>query len=299
MRTSEEISDLAAAWVAVQSKLPSPAADQVADTGKYTYKYAALNDVLNTTRPVLAEHGLAVLQSVGQSEDGVAVTSRLVHSSGQWVEDTLTMPLPGTGPQDVGKVISYARRYAYMAICGLATEDDDAQSPQTQAGKPKAQPKATEKKQEEWTWPFGPEHMKGRTLPELPASFIFGFVLTDDFEDEKVKEKVAAYAENLARPRDVDWLVWLARYVDPDKGAELEQRVKEKRDANHGQIGRKWADAAMARVSMGITEEHLDELADLFNQGVEPEEAADNRRQEDQDELADIAFGEEEYEEAE
>jgi hypothetical protein len=58
----------------------------------------------------------------------VSVVSRLIHISGEWIEGTISLP-SGTqnryDAQTVGSAITYARRYSYMGILGIAPEDDD------------------------------------------------------------------------------------------------------------------------------------------------------------------------------
>jgi hypothetical protein len=49
----------------------------------------------------------------------------LSHSSGEWIKDELELPIAKFDAQGTGSVITYARRYAYQAIVGVAAEDDD------------------------------------------------------------------------------------------------------------------------------------------------------------------------------
>ncbi len=41
------------------------------------------------------------------------------------MSSTFSMPAPSTNPQTIGSVITYARRYAYQSVLGIAAEDDD------------------------------------------------------------------------------------------------------------------------------------------------------------------------------
>ena len=52
-----------------------------------------------------------------------------MHKSGQWISGQYPLP-KGLGSQDMGKAISYARRYSLCAILGIAAEDDDGAGPQ-------------------------------------------------------------------------------------------------------------------------------------------------------------------------
>jgi hypothetical protein len=84
-------------------------------------------------RPLL-DNGILLVQRVVPSEPGTAaVETRLVHSSGEWIAGTTTIPLPETEPgsktnmgQAVGAAISYARRYGLMAMLSMAAVDEDS-----------------------------------------------------------------------------------------------------------------------------------------------------------------------------
>jgi hypothetical protein len=58
---------------------------------------------------------------------GVSVTTRLLHSSGQWIQfEPLSVPMSKADAHGVGSATTYARRYALGAALGLVAEDDDA-----------------------------------------------------------------------------------------------------------------------------------------------------------------------------
>ena len=99
--------------------------------GGYSYKYAALEDVIEHVRALLVENGLALVQMPGsvhtyEGHPYVGVTTLLVHGeSGEFIGDTLQMPCAGDSAQSVGSAISYARRYGAQSIIGLVAEEDD------------------------------------------------------------------------------------------------------------------------------------------------------------------------------
>ena len=142
MKTSEKTGALSPALVKALSEMPTLVKD--ADNPFYRSKYIELSSIIADCRPVLAAQGLAVMQGVsGRMEDGrtmLAVTTRILHSSGEWIEETLEIPVEKksarkegqdeaqTGiptPQNLGSAITYMRRYALGAILGVAAEDDD------------------------------------------------------------------------------------------------------------------------------------------------------------------------------
>jgi hypothetical protein len=56
----------------------------------------------------------------------VHVETIMLHVSGQYISETLSLPVAKHDAQGIGSACTYARRYAWAAICGLAQEDDDA-----------------------------------------------------------------------------------------------------------------------------------------------------------------------------
>ena len=105
--------------------LPKPASG-------YGYKYTPLDVVIDATRDGLAECGLAFVQFPGtppvEYYPAVSLTTRLMHISGEWLEDTVMMPIPQVGKanetQNYGAALTYARRYALTSILGLAADED-------------------------------------------------------------------------------------------------------------------------------------------------------------------------------
>jgi hypothetical protein len=97
-------------------------------------KYADLGAVIEASRPILAKHLLAILQTPVSDGDKIGVTTMLVHKSGEWVEDTIFINASdGKGlssAQNAGVTISYLRRYSWASILGLyADEDTDGHKP--------------------------------------------------------------------------------------------------------------------------------------------------------------------------
>jgi len=126
MNKSDSINEIAIALSAVQGEIK----DVHKEKSGYGYKYADLSQVLDIARPLLHKHGLAITQLCGSADEKVTVETVLMHTSGQWLSGTIEMlPEKGKGrssAQDVGAVISYARRYALAAIIGVTQTDNDA-----------------------------------------------------------------------------------------------------------------------------------------------------------------------------
>ncbi len=125
---SESIDGIASAMSKALGDMTDVVKTQTANAGQYGYTYATLADVLGMARPVLAKHGLCVTQAAESTAVEVVIYTTVLHSSGQFLSaHPLRLPI-GKTPQSVGSAISYGKRYAIMAVLGLATDDDDGQS---------------------------------------------------------------------------------------------------------------------------------------------------------------------------
>lgn len=162
IKTSSETEQLFGAMVTAQALIQKAKADS---WNQYHRSwYADMASAVEATRPALSEAGLAVMQfpatrtgSVTRSyreetQNGegqkvtrpvyfsdntpmmetvpvvfVTIRTRVIHVSGQWIESVLEIPVSmGNRPaQAIGSVITYGRRYAWMSILGVASDEDD------------------------------------------------------------------------------------------------------------------------------------------------------------------------------
>lgn len=131
MNKSEEIKDLALALSQFQGEVEDiPKNKEVRLSATSSFKHADLSGVLDIVRPLLCKYGLAVVQLPGCTEDKITVETVLMHKSGQWISSTIEMAMDSSarrmsGPQEVGKFITYARRYGLAAIVGVTQVDDE------------------------------------------------------------------------------------------------------------------------------------------------------------------------------
>jgi hypothetical protein len=131
MQRSDSITDLAVALAKAQGEIEG--AKKGSENPHFRSKYADLAAVWDAIREPLAKYGLAVVQvprliAGGENSWLVEVESTLLHATGQFVGDTLALPLTRVDAQGVGSAITYARRYALMALVGVAPEDDDGEA---------------------------------------------------------------------------------------------------------------------------------------------------------------------------
>jgi hypothetical protein len=141
MQTSEQINELAAALAKAQGEFPPIPKDCVAKVttkagGSYSFKYADLDTILATVRPVLSRHDLALMVDIETvrneaNERAMRATIRLVHSSGQWCQTTgLAIAIDADAyarqpAQASGSAATYATRYAIEAALAIRASDDD------------------------------------------------------------------------------------------------------------------------------------------------------------------------------
>lgn len=127
MKTSDSINELATSLAKAQAKIVGALKDSA--NPFFKSKYADLASVWEATREPLTSNGLSIMQGVSSLEGGaVCVTTRLLHSSGQWAEDTLTLMPKDASPQGMGSAITYGRRYGLAAMTGCAQIDDDGEA---------------------------------------------------------------------------------------------------------------------------------------------------------------------------
>ena len=102
-------------------------------------KYADLASIIDAAKKPLADNGLSVVQVVDVTEAGIMVLeTMLMHVSGEWISGKYPINPVKSDPQSVGSAITYARRYAFSAITGIAADDDDGNAASQQA---KTEPK--------------------------------------------------------------------------------------------------------------------------------------------------------------
>lgn len=122
-RRSQQIELLFTALAKAQASFTH--AEKAGDNPHFHSRYATLETVLDATKKGRAENSLAVIQMPVNLPDTIGVTTLLGHSSGQWIESTIAVPPGRFDAQGAGSVITYLRRYALMAVLGIAGQDED------------------------------------------------------------------------------------------------------------------------------------------------------------------------------
>jgi len=106
--------------------------DQVERTSKnefLSYKYANINNIIDTIKPVLYELGMGYVQTV-QYIDGIDLLNTriyLVNHPEEFIESNIRLVMAKEDSQSLGSSITYNRRYALWSMFSLEVHDDDGE----------------------------------------------------------------------------------------------------------------------------------------------------------------------------
>lgn len=141
MIKSESTKELATALAKAQGQMGAAIKDRenpAFKAGGRVTKYADLNAVWDACRGVLTDNGLSVMQMPEDAGEGrIALTTILLHSSGEFIGNTASTRIVKDDPQGVGSAITYLKRYALASFVGVVADEDDdgnaASQPRQQA----------------------------------------------------------------------------------------------------------------------------------------------------------------------
>lgn len=123
---SGSLNELAAALAKAQGEMQGAKKENKAViTGQTQRTYADLASVWEAVREPLTKNGLSIVQFPRTAGEGVEIETTILHTSGQFMSDVLWVPCSKNDAQGLGSAITYGRRYALMAVTGIAPVDDD------------------------------------------------------------------------------------------------------------------------------------------------------------------------------
>jgi len=124
METSEQLDKLFEAMAKTQSEMPA-----IFKTNKFSgkeTKYAAIEDLWNTVRPIASKYGLSDIWAEEEFEDGKRVLiGRLAHTSGQFIIARNIIIGDPANPRDFPSAKSKLRRRMYKDFFGIVECDED------------------------------------------------------------------------------------------------------------------------------------------------------------------------------
>ena len=129
MRMSEQTNDFITALSKFQGSITPPPKNREVDTGKYKFKYAELDSILEHIKVPFAANGFSWFSGLSYPQQGAPfLTTRVNHISGQWLETDYRLPAGGDTKQFAGEV-TYGRRYCFSMLLGLSSQQDADELP--------------------------------------------------------------------------------------------------------------------------------------------------------------------------
>ena len=200
MKQSETIDKIIPAFIAFQSDMPSVPKD--GNNPHFKSKYATLGAITEATRPHLAKHGLGFMQWMSNREGLQLIVTRIMHTSGQWMEDEGYILNPTKNdPQGMGSAVTYARRYTLGASLGIITEDDDDGNRASEPAPVKKLapvPKAEQLQEPDWFNDMGELNDKGKLAAKsIHEGFAWEKIEKHYLIDKHTRKAVNDYIETL------------------------------------------------------------------------------------------------------
>lgn len=134
MKMSETITKISAALTKSWGEIENPKHNKrvtvrMKNGGQYNFEYTDLGGIIDTVRPVFKENGISIIQhaytDLIDNRPFISVVTKLMHTSGEWIESKPLQILASQNIQDMGGQITYMKRYSLSALLGISTEEDD------------------------------------------------------------------------------------------------------------------------------------------------------------------------------
>lgn len=125
MKSSETIGDLAKALAKFQGEVKQPKKDKSNPFFKSTY--VDLAGVVDAITETASKNGISFMQHALTNDNGeVGIVTIVLHESGEYIESSPIFAKPTKpGPQEVGSVLTYLKRYSLASAFGITSEVDD------------------------------------------------------------------------------------------------------------------------------------------------------------------------------
>lgn len=132
--------ELFKALAEVHKKIKNPTRDKEVTIkhtdgkGQHKFKYAPLDKIIDDVRPILAQNGFSIFQSVEPIDGKDYIITQMNHSSGDFIRPMLPFGAIPTDPKLYGGRLTYMKRYALCAALNISAEDDN-DAPDKMTGK--------------------------------------------------------------------------------------------------------------------------------------------------------------------
>lgn len=122
--SSTEVKDLVGALAKARLDFKTPSKNKIVQFSGRKYEYSDLAAITDAVAPALAKHNIALIQQVEDISGATILHTKLMHSSGQWIESRSRVIPVGKTHQEWGSAMSYQRRYNIMSLCAIAPDDE-------------------------------------------------------------------------------------------------------------------------------------------------------------------------------
>lgn len=129
MRTSDALGKIAPALVRALGAIEGARKDS--KNPHFKSSYASLENVIEASKDVLAQHGLGLMQFPGRVDGNkLGLETVIIHESGEWLtgDTAFDVVMGKQDAQGVGSALTYARRYAQMSALNMPAVDDDGEA---------------------------------------------------------------------------------------------------------------------------------------------------------------------------
>ncbi len=124
MKTSSEINELAFALSKAQGQMTGA---EKTEANFFKGRYADLREVIKAISKPFSNNELCFVQGAEFREGHISIKTRIMHSSGQWIESETILPPTKNDVHGYGSAITYGKRYGLQALAGVPSIDDDGQ----------------------------------------------------------------------------------------------------------------------------------------------------------------------------
>lgn len=198
MNQSEQIDKLVEALAKAQGAIQNPQKNKRVKVGEsYEFEYADLTAIIDAVKQPLSENGLAYTQTLGPDDQKLyRLTTRLLHSSGQWISSETPLFVDTGKSQAFGSALTFMKRYALAALLGVAADsDDDANAADGNTAKVQDKP--------------------ARKPKEPAPSVVAPNVVIDNMLKERTGIGITPHAIPVPMPdgKPVDWISWGQQFI--------------------------------------------------------------------------------------
>ena len=134
-QSSETIAAIASALARAQAELTNPEKTLTAlirspfpREDDRTFRYASLASGLEIVRKTLSQQEIATIQTtrIDTATGNIHLTTLLAHASGEWISSDwpVCQAKDTEAPHRMGTALTYASRYAWASVLGIASEED-------------------------------------------------------------------------------------------------------------------------------------------------------------------------------